>query len=499
VSRDDTASFAQRAQVSRSELKASEVHRVGERRPSNGRHRVLVVDDAEGIRAFLANLLEVEGYDVDTAEDGRRALALLEGGAAPDVILLDVMLPGVGGLETLRRIRELDPAVPVVMLSVVGKASTIVEAMQLGAADYLNKPFEEPQLRAALEKLLERRSLERERDRLAGEPAVSAEVVIWGSDAMRSVRATLQQVADTDVTILIQGESGVGKEIVARTAHDLSPRRDKPFTKVNCAALPADLLESELFGYEKGAFTGATARKHGRFEVAHRGTIFLDEIGEMSPALQAKLLQVLQDHEFTRLGSNQEVKVDVRVVCATNRRLVEMVAENRFREDLYFRLNVVSLEIPPLRARRGEIPLLIDSFLRRFSARYAKPVRELSLELRGELDRYHFPGNVRELENLVKRIVVLGREDAILAELREARGGSRGSDALRAMIAKFEETAGAIPLREVGRLVAQEAEKEAIDRVLQHTQWNRKRAARLLGVSYKTLLHKIRECGLAPE
>ncbi len=462
------------------------------------RHRALVVDDAEGIRAFLANWLEFEGYDVDTAEDGRSALALLEGGAAPEVILLDVMLPGIDGIETLRRIRALDPRVPVVMLSVVGRASTIVEAMQLGAADYLNKPLEETLLRATLEKLLERRSLERERDRLAGEPTLSSETVIWGSDAMRAVRATLEQVADTDVTILIQGESGVGKEIVARTAHDLSPRADKPFTKVNCAALPADLLESELFGYEKGAFTGASALKHGKFELAHRGTIFLDEIGEMSPALQAKLLQVLQDREFTRLGGNQEVKVDVRVVCATNRRLIEMVAEGSFREDLYFRLNVVSLEIPPLRARREEIPLLADMFVRRSCARYAKPVRELSLELREELDRYGFPGNVRELENLIKRIVVLGREDTILAELREPRGGARGSAALRDLIAGFEETAGAIPLREVGRLVAQEAEREAIDRMLQHTQWNRKRAARLLGVSYKTLLHKIRDRGLTP-
>jgi len=463
------------------------------------RHRALVVDDAEGIRTFLANLLELLGYEVDTADDGRSALALLEGGAAPDVILLDVMLPGIDGIETLRRIRELDPSVPVVILSVVGKASTIVEAMRIGAADYLNKPLEEVALRVALERVLERRMLERERDRLAGEPAVIGDAVIWGSDAMRAVRATLEQVADTDVTILIQGESGVGKEIVARTAHELSPRRDKPFIKVNCAALPAELLESELFGYEKGAFTGAVARKHGKFEVAHRGTIFLDEIGEMSPALQAKLLQVLQDREFTRLGSNQEVKVDVRVVCATNRRLIEMVAEGRFREDLYFRLNVVSLEIPPLRTRREEIPALVDSFLRRFSARYAKPVPELSLELRDELDRHPFPGNVRELENLIKRIVVLGREDAILVELREARSGARGGEALRELIAGFEQTAGAIPLREVGRLVAQEAERETIGRVLQHTQWNRKQAARLLGVSYKTLLHKIRECGLAPE
>jgi two-component system, NtrC family, response regulator AtoC len=467
-------------------------------REEDDRPRVLVVDDAEGVRGFVANLLELEGYRVDTAEDGRSAVALLEGGAAPDLILLDVMMPGIDGIETLRRIRAFDAQVPVVMLSVVGKASTIVEAMQLGAADYLNKPIEDALLVATLEKLLERRSLERERDQLSSEPS-AADAVVWGSEAMRAVRATLEQVADTDVTILLQGESGVGKEIVARTAHDLSPRAGKPFIKVNCAALPADLLESELFGYEKGAFTGATARKHGKFEVAHRGTIFLDEIGEMSPALQAKLLQVLQDRAFARLGGNEEIRVDIRVVCATNRRLIEMVADGTFREDLYFRLNVVGLEIAPLRARREEIPLLLETFLRRAAARYGKPVPQLSFELREELDRYAFPGNVRELENLIKRIVVLGREDSILAELREDRSTPRGAGALFELIAGLEATAGDVPLREVGRRVALEAEREAIERVLEHTQWNRKRAARLLGVSYKTLLHKIRECGLAQE
>jgi two-component system response regulator AtoC len=464
------------------------------------RPRVLVVDDAEGIRTLLANLLELKGYDVDTAEDGRRALALLEGGAAPDVVLLDVMMPGVDGVETLRLIRERDAELPVVMLSVVGKASTIVAAMELGASDYLNKPFEDDELLATLEQVLARRALVRERDHLATLVVPSGESVVWGSDAMRSVRATLEQIADTDVTLLIQGESGVGKEIVARTAHGLSPRASRPFIKVNCAALPAELLESELFGYEKGAFTGAAGRKHGKFEVANSGTIFLDEIGEMSGALQAKLLQVLQDGEFTRLGGNREVKVDVRVVCATNRRLVEMVAAGDFREDLYFRLNVVNVEIPPLRERREEIPLLIDTFLHRFAARYAKPVPELSDELLGEIDRYPFPGNVRELENLIKRFVVLEREESILSELCEERNsGRRGTAALRELIEGLAETAGDLPLREVGRRVALEAEREAIDRVLQHTHWNRKQAARLLGVSYKTLLHKIRDCGLEPD
>jgi two-component system response regulator AtoC len=469
--------------------------RSAERRP-----RVLVVDDAEGIRTYLANLLEIKGYDVDTAEDGRRALALIEGGAAPDVILLDVMMPGADGIETLRRVREMDEHVPVVMLSVVGKASTIVEAMRIGAADYLNKPFEEEELLATLHQVLDTQSLRDERDRLARELIPNGDAIVWVSDAMTAVRALLEQVADTDVTVLIQGESGVGKEIVARTAHDLSSRRDRPFVKVNCAALPDELLESELFGYEKGAFTGAWGRKPGKFEIAHTGTIFLDEIGEMRGSLQAKLLQVVQDAEFTRLGGNKEVRVDVRVLCATNRRLVEMVEEGSFREDLYFRLNVVNVMIPPLRERREEIQPLVDSFLARFALRYGKPVPSLSQRTLDELQRYPFPGNVRELENMMKRVVVLESEETILQEMLQAeRASGRDGEALRALLEMVEETAGDIPLKEVGRRAAMEAEREAIERVLYYTDWNRKAAARLLSVSYKTLLQKIRSCGLEPE
>ncbi len=461
--------------------------------------RVLVIDDAEGIRTYLANLLELRGYDVDTAEDGRRALALLEGGAAPDVIILDVMMPGFDGLETLRRIRDLEADVPVIMLSVVGKASTIVEAMQLGAVDYLNKPFEEEELELTLEKALEKKSLERERDELNEKLHGYRDGVVWGSPSMREIRTVLDQIADTDVTVLIQGESGVGKEIVARTVHGVSSRSDKPFVKVNCAALPEDLLESELFGYEKGAFTGAIHRKQGKFETAHRGTIFLDEIGEMGGALQAKLLQVLQDHEFTRLGGNVDVKVDVRVVCATNRELDEMVAEGAFRADLYFRLNVVNVTIPPLRDRPDEIPMLIDTFLRRYSPIYRKPMPVISRALTDAFQRYSFPGNVRELENMIKRVIVLESEGSVLREmLQRVHGGSGGYSTLLQLIEMAEETAGEVPLREVGRRAAQEAERETIGRVLQHTDWNRKRAADLLGISYKTLLQKIRGCGLAP-
>jgi two-component system response regulator AtoC len=480
----------------------SQGRRTGEARAGQGGHRfrVLVVDDAEGIRTYLANFLELKGYEVDTVEDGRRALAFLEGGAAPDVVVLDVMMPGLDGIETLRRIRDLDDSLPVVMLSVVGKASTIVQAMELGATDYLNKPFEEGELLATLDKVLEKRALELERAQLAGTWDHAPENLVWASEPMRQIRDTLARVADTDVTVLIQGESGVGKEIVARTAHDISPRAKRPFIKVNCAALPEQLLESELFGYEKGAFTGAVARKIGKFELAHRGTIFLDEIGEMSPALQAKLLQVLQDRQFTRLGGNQEVTVDVRVVCATNRKLDEMVRSGRFREDLFFRLNVVSVAIPPLRERRDEIPALVESFLRRFSARYRRPSCRVSAELMRAFEQYAFPGNVRELENMVKRIVVFGNEAPILEEIRRSLRGGRAGSGLAELMQRVEASAGELPLREVGRLVSLEAERSAIAHVLERTRWNRKRAARILHVSYKTLLQKIRGCGLeAPE
>ena len=465
---------------------------------SGPERRVLVVDDAEGVRSFIADLLEIEGYEVDTAEDGRCALALLQGGAAPDVVLLDVMMPGWDGLETLRRIREFDPRVPVVMLSVVGKAPTIVEAMQMGAVDYLTKPFEDAELSATLEKTLEFSALRREREQLAQESGSGPEALVWASAAMRRVRSLLEQVADTDVTVLIQGESGTGKEIVARTLHDISTRSAHRFVKVNCAALPEELLESELFGYERGAFTGAHQRKPGKFELAHEGTIFLDEIGEMSRALQAKLLQVLQDTSFHRLGGNEDICVDVRVVCATNRRLDDMVRDGSFREDLFFRLNVVSVALAPLRERREEVSHLIETFTKRFAARYGRPPVPLSDRLLRGLETYPFPGNVRELENMIKRVVVLESEDGILGELSRYEQGERGTSRLRQVIEEIEATAGEIPLREAGRRASLEAEREAIARVLGFTNWNRKQAAKLLQVSYKTLLQKIRDCELEP-
>ncbi|MBW2316300.1 MAG: sigma-54-dependent Fis family transcriptional regulator [Deltaproteobacteria bacterium] len=369
--------------------------------------------------------------------------------------------------------------------------------MQHGASDYLNKPFEEEELDATLRKVLEKKALEEERERLLAAFNEPGAGVVWRGAAMSALRGTIEQIADTDVTVLIQGESGVGKEIIAREIHDRSSRSSGEFVKVNCAALPEQLLESELFGYEKGAFTGAFARKRGKFENAHGGSMFLDEIGEMSPGLQAKLLQVLQDREFSRLGGNDVITVDVRIVCATHRPLEEMVRQRTFREDLYFRLNVVNMRIPPLRDRREEIAELADTFLERYAVKYGRRKPELSIELTHALATHDYPGNVRELENLMKRVVVLEAEAPVLSDLRRLAPASRGGRlSFEELFKELDATAGQVPLREVGRLASREAERETIAMTLERTQWNRKQAARMLNVSYKTLLQKIRETGL---
>lgn len=453
--------------------------------------RIMVVDDSDGIRTLLAEALEAADFEVDTAEDGRRALTLLESGAAPDAIVLDVIMPGDDGLTTLEKIRHLDGDVPVVMLSSVAKPRTVVQALKLGANDYVAKPAAPGQLERLLTELV--RAPGTAREEASDEP-------FWDSSALAAIRRLLEQIASTDVTVLVQGESGTGKEVVARELHAISPRNAEPFVKVNCAALPGELLESELFGYEAGAFTGAVRRKHGKFELAGRGTIFLDEIGEMSAALQAKLLHVLQDGTFSHLGGNEELSAEARVITATHRQLEDMVREGSFREDLYFRLNVVNVRIPPLRERRDEIDSLVAVFLTRFSSRYQKQPRKLSKQLVSLFDRHPFPGNVRELENLIKRIVVLESEDSVIQELlaHAARPVGDGESELDQVLAELEASAGEVPLKEVGRRAALAAEREAISRTLYQTDWNRRRAAELLHVSYKTLLSKIRECEVEP-
>jgi two-component system, NtrC family, response regulator AtoC len=336
------------------------------------------------------------------------------------------------------------------------------------------------------------------------------------SEKMREVRDLIARVADTDVTVLVRGESGTGKELVARAVHAASPRRDKTFVKVNCAALPSELLESELFGFERGAFTGAIQHKPGKFEFAHHGTMFLDEISEMQVPLQSKLLQVLQDGEFSRLGGREDVCVDVRIVAATNRDLEFAVAEGQFREDLFFRLNVVCITLPPLRQRRDEIPMLTEVFLRRYSQHYNRPRFEVSTETARLFDEYQWPGNVRELENLIKRMVILGSDESIRRDLTDAiasrtmRAGpipalesrqpaqasapAAAAAPAAAMAAPYRMPVGS--LKDIARHAAREAERELIYRTLQQTRWNRREAAEILGISYKALLYKIKEAEL---
>ncbi len=327
----------------------------------------------------------------------------------------------------------------------------------------------------------------------AKSPYVNGSFIFFG-EKMDRIREVIDQVANTDVTVLVQGESGVGKEIVARALHLNSPRRDKPFIKVNCAALPEELLESELFGYEKGAFTGAYRQKPGKFELAHSGTIFLDEIGDISPSLQAKLLQVLQDGEFSRLGGKTDVQVDVRVLVATNKDLEEAVRVGCFREDFYYRLNVVNIFVPPLRERRQEIPVFIDHFLDTYSKKYDKNMSPPSPRLMKMFTQHPWLGNIRELENMIKRLVLLGNEGAIIEELNSE---IKRNKVRQKSSSQFQGAMPPIlPLKEVGRRAAMHAEREAILKVLGQTNWNRKKAAKLLHISYKTILYKIKEYGL---
>jgi two-component system response regulator AtoC len=465
--------------------------------------RVLVIDDDPGVRDYMQALVSRQGYDVFAAADGEEALGSLER-SRPDLITLDVVLPGMDGLAVLAELKKRLPDVPVVMLSGHGQARNIVEAMRLGASDFLRKPFEVEELELAFQKALEKRELKREVERLRDQARSDSDMLLLAGDnpRMREVLDIIEQVADTDITVLVRGESGTGKEVVARSLYQLSSRRDQPFVKVNCAALPSELLESELFGFEKGAFTGAQKRKLGKFEFANHGTIFLDEISEMHPNLQAKLLQVLQDGEFSRLGGEGDVRVDTRIIAATNRNLEEAVAEGSFREDLYYRLNVVTIQIPPLRERTDSIPLLVDYFLQRNNEQYKKNVTTLSPQTLDVFMHYHWPGNVRELENMVRRMVVLGTEQTVLEEIAQ-RGSAEGREEeptdgldLGALGVDFA-NGESIDLKAISRRAAQVAEKRVIERVLHQTRWNRKEAAERLQISYKALLYKMKENGLS--
>ncbi len=490
---------------------------------------VAIVDDDAGFASYLRAFLSLRGYDARCYTRGDELLASMKQTDAPDVVLLDVMMPGLDGLATLRAIRASRPEAQVIMLSGRNQASTIVEAVRLGAADYVVKPDDpeglgEIALDVAIKNAIEKNRLVSELSALRQQLSDDEDRAVWGtSDKMRGIATVIEQVADSDVTVLIRGESGVGKELVSRAIHQRSTRRQRPFVKVNCAALPADLLESELFGHERGAFTGAATTRIGKFEQADTGTLMLDEIGEMTPALQAKLLHVLQDGEFTKLGSNKPVQVDVRIVAATNRDLEKMMLNGDFREDLYYRLKVIEVTVPALRERPDEVPALTDFFIARYSRKYNRPSRPISQELRGLFLQYDWPGNIRELENMIKRVVVLQDEQLVIGEIRRnprripaaaaapagvpvgagvglMPGGAFALDPGAMAEAEVhdapavDERAGS--LAAIAKAAAMKAERAAIETTLGQVHWNRRKAAVALGVSYKTLLNKIKECGI---
>jgi DNA-binding NtrC family response regulator len=450
---------------------------------------ILLVDDEPGMQRYIRTLLEVDNYKVETASTGEEALELLQKGLRPDMVLLDLLMPGIDGLQTLEELRKLQPGLKVVMLSCVSDTRKVVQAIRLGAHDYLTKPFQKADLNRLIDQCLETNS-----QNYPGEVEELAEDVFFvaASPVMRKLRSQAALVAVVDIPVLMLGESGTGKEVMARLIHKLSPRAHRTFLKVNCAAVPADLLESELFGYEPGAFTGATHSKPGKFELCNKGTILLDEIGEMPPGLQAKLLHVLQDQQFSRLGGRSVIKVDVRILAATNINIPEALANKRLREDLYYRLNAFTLQIPPLRERKEEVPILLKHFMSRMSEQYARTPLPFSQALMDACMAYSWPGNLRELNNFIKRYLVLGDEKLAIHELHPHGDASAQSDpALR------NNGDGPGGLKSLARTAKDEAEAEAIAHALQETNWNRKQAAAMLQISYKALLYKIRQYGIA--
>ena len=442
---------------------------------------VFVVDDDQSFREYVTLMLQGRGYAVEALESGNQLIARLSSGELPSVILLDVLLPDGDGIEVIGKLRTMGVQAPVIMLSGVSHVRTVVEAMKLGASDFLMKPFEYSALETAINDSLTR---PRDIETAPPDPEEQAGGFVTRNPTVRRLAGIIRRVAPTDVPVLIAGESGVGKEVAARYTHAHSGRRDRPFVKVNCAAMPKDLLESELFGYERGAFTGAVTDKPGKFELANGGTLLLDEIGEMCPLLQAKLLHVLQDGTFSRLGGRKEVSVDVRIIAATNINIEKAVSEGKFREDLYFRLNVIRIDLPPLRERREDIPALCNHFIQTYRQRYKSEVRELPLELMNRFVQHDWPGNIRELENCIKRFLVLPQHNALLSELN--------SDAAPVHDSVPTDTAQPLGLFEVASAAADRAQQELVYRVLKETNGNRKQAARRMNICYKALLNKLK-------
>ena len=460
-------------------------------RETKMRGRLLVVDDEEPQRLMLSNILTRAGFEVTTAADGNRALEQLRARGF-DLILTDQRMPVMDGLELLDRARRIHPEIPIVLMTAFGTVSTAVEAMKRGAADYLTKPFERDELLVVVEKSIRQRRLEDEVVSLRGalRDRYRLDNLIGGSEAMQQVFALIERVSSTDVPVLIGGESGTGKELVARATHQNSGRAGGPFVALNCAAVPETLLESEFFGHERGAFTGATRAHAGRFEQADGGTLFLDEIGAMRVDLQAKLLRAIQDGEIQRLGSTSVRKVDVRIVSASCEDLEQAIRNRTFREDLYYRLNVVPIQLPPLRERLEDLPLLVDHFISRASEKFGRGEISVEPEVLDRLQRHVWPGNVRELENCIERMIVLTRAERLTID-DVPSGVGRPGEATSANVDGFDLPADGVSLPGL--------ERHLIQLALRRTRGSLGPAARLLGISYKTLQYRLRKHRLERE
>ena len=446
-----------------------------------GIEKILVVDDEPLIRDLLRDILREEGYEVSVAKEGLSALKKVKR-EETDLVITDVKMPGLDGIKLLKEIKKVSPSTPVIVITAYGTIENAVEAMKKGAYDYITKPITPDQIKLVLQKISRHKNLLRENRYLRAEvnQKYNFEELVGESPGMREVYSMIDKVAKTKATVLIQGESGTGKELVARAIHFRSPRRERPFIKLNCAALPEDLLESELFGHEKGAFTGAVSRREGRFELADKGTLLLDEISETSSSFQTKLLRVLQEGEFERVGGTRTLKVDVRIIATTNRNLKKLVEEGKFRDDLYYRLNVLPIYLPPLRERREDIPLLTLHFLKKYSRRNGLKLKSISKECLQMLKEYYWPGNVRELENVIERMVVMNEKEALLPQ----------------DFAFLNLSSQNLNLSFSENLTLEEMEKKLIIETLRRTGGNRTKTAKILNISVRTIRNKLKKYNL---
>lgn len=457
---------------------------------------VLLVEDKAELRAMLRKALERAGYAVEEAPDGNSAIDKVRARRYL-LVLSDLKLPGNSGIDVLREARRVDPTLPFIILTAYGSVEEAVTAMKEGAFDFIQKPVDLDHLKLLLERAAKQQELLRENLLLREEYAARYGFprIVGDHPAMKDASQMTQRVAATDSTVLLLGESGTGKELFARAIHHLSPRAEQPFVALNCAAIPEGLVENELFGHERGAYTGAGARKIGKLELAHRGTLFLDEIGELPLAIQSKLLRVLEERKFERVGGTQEIEVSVRIVTATNKDLRAAVADKTFREDLYFRISAVPITIPPLRERGDDVLLLAEHFLDRFKREFRKPSLAITDDARERLRTYAWPGNVRELQNAIERAAILGNgPDIDTAALRLPAAKPAPEELPEGMLEEQFLWEG--PLEEVSQRAVTHVERFKIQNALRESKWNKTRAAERLGVSYKTLLHKIRALGL---